>query len=150
VRITAAGYTAPDIEGVVAASSADSLALLVQSSVIAVPRTAISHIEYATGKDRLGGAWRGVKQAIPTVGVYASAALMEHTEKEIRNLEYVEPNKDLVQRLLGTAAFAVGVGAGLGALIAPHHWDSRGASTSLLVAPDIQRQALRVGLAMKF
>ena len=150
VRITAAGYTAPDLEGVVATSTADSLALLVQSSVIAVPKTAISHIEYAIGKDRLGGAWRGVKQAIPTVGVYVSAALLEHSEKEYRNGVYIAPNEELVQSLVSTAAFALGVGAGLGALIAPHQWDSRGVSTGLLLAPDSQHQALRVGLAMTF
>src|SRR5262245_52622267 len=81
VRITAPGYTAPLLEGVVGASSSDSLSLIVRSTVINVPMTAVTQLQYGNEADRTGGVARGLLQATPLTATYLALALQEHTSK---------------------------------------------------------------------
>ena len=149
VRITAPGYAAPDLEGDVATATSDSLSLLVRSNVINVPMAAVSRLEYANGPDRAAGAVRGMLQAIPLAGFQLAIGWLDQSTDVYRN-GVLQENSSVMGDAALASALTLGIGAGLGAIIAPPAWAERRSATGLLVAPDAQRRAMRVGLAMRF
>ena len=149
VRITAPGFTAPDFEGDVATASSDSLSLIVRSSVINVPMTAVTRLGYANGANRARGAVRGLIQAVPLAGLYLSLGALDHSTDVYRN-GVLQEETDVMQEAIVVAGITLAAGAGLGAILAPPAWVERKSSTSLLVSPDIQHRAMRVGLAIRY
>lgn len=151
VRITAAGYTAPDFEGTVATATPDSLVILARAgSVVAVPMSALTRLEVANGRDRGAGALRGLRQAVPVAGLYLALGWQESAVTVYRNGIPQSKDTEVASALFGAAAFTAALGAGLGAAIAPRQWIEPRTSTSLLVSPDARGRAMRVGLVHRF
>jgi len=149
VRVTAPGFTAPDLEGDVANATSDSLALLVRSSVVNIPMAAITRLEIADGENRARGALRGLLQAVPVAAFYVALGLFDQSTDVYRN-GVLQQSTDFTEDALIAAGISLAAGAGIGAVVAPPAWTERRTSTSLLVTPDPRHRALRVGLAIRY
>ena len=133
-----------------ATSTSDSLVLLVRSGAVSVPMTAVTHLEYANGSDIGHGALRGLMQSVPLAGFYLALALQEQSTTTYRNGVAQASTRSSSMARLSVAAITAAIGAGLGAIFAPPQWVERRATTSLLVAPDIDHKAMRVGLKLRY